>query len=259
MKGNVSIRPRVVVLIACMGLLLLVFTNSSAGVQDVRQKFFGQPAPVRLAGKAIDEQTRWSRPEEYSVPAPPPQFEDVPEYIPEYVPENIPSEQEVVEETTPEIEKPAAVGELRKYYHSDFQSEFNLTYLEFSIDTPEVKEMLDKHDVKTDFRYKVADVGLYEAWGNVIAKGPRENDKRIYVANAGGKGWGVYSDVHINKGDLVDVYTGLRTTDGSNTKYQWNYQSKPLDPVSGEKTYIGTDSLVYGNWMRFINGTRQPN
>lgn len=130
--------------------------------------------------------------------------------------------------------------------------------MEFTVETPEVKELLDNHDVKTDKRYNVENEALYEAWGNLISRGSLKNDKRIYVANAGEKGWGVYAVVHIKKGDLIDVYTGLRTTDMSVTKYQWNYLSRPSGKDDGP-VRIGLDALVYGNWMRFVNGLCQPN
>ncbi|KAL3902084.1 MAG: hypothetical protein SGCHY_000118 [Lobulomycetales sp.] len=135
---------------------------------------------------------------------------------------------------------------VEKFYNWDFP-QFGLVYLPKTVDAPEVKAVLDLHDVKSDSRYRASEEKTYEAWGNVIERSPAENDTRFYFAKAGKKGWGVFADAYISEGEFIDAYTGIRTFDSSVTKYQWNYQSRPDD------TYIGVDSLNEGNMMRFVN------
>jgi SET domain-containing protein len=97
---------------------------------------------------------------------------------------------------------------------------------------------------------------VYEKFGPLIDSSGGVDERRFYVAEAGAKGHGVFADELIYKGDIIGVYTGVRTVEkieelGYDYDYEWSYYSRPV--VNGKELTIGLDGKYSGNMLRFLN------
>jgi hypothetical protein len=147
--------------------------------------------------------------------------------------------------------------ERTRWYNEDLESVFNVTYLPFAIDDPSVEkgvgEILDRHDIRLDAEYDKGMKSYYKKWGRVIARGPKQNDKSVYIARAGKKGHGVYAGRLLKAGELVSVYTGIRVLREKHrdSTYMWDYTR--VKDKYGNCIYLDTDARLGGNLLRFIN------
>jgi hypothetical protein len=145
-----------------------------------------------------------------------------------------------------------------KWYNEDLQEVFGVTYLPYSIDDPEdarVSEILDAHDIRTDENYRKYNRRYrFEDWASILSQGPSPNDKRIYIAEAGEKGHGVFAGQVLKAGEYLAVYTGIHVLKdrGFESSYQWSYASKPMDE-NGDEFRFNTDAKFSGNILRFVN------
>jgi hypothetical protein len=145
-----------------------------------------------------------------------------------------------------------------KWYNEDLLEVFGVQYLPFSIDDPDdprVSKILDAHDISTDVKYlKYNKRNRFDDWASILAQGPTPNDKRVYIAEAGKKGYGLYAGKVLKAGEFLSVFTGIYVLKdrGLESTYKWGYESKPLNE-NGDEVYFNTDGRLSGNLLRFIN------
>jgi hypothetical protein len=125
-----------------------------------------------------------------------------------------------------------------KWYNEDLETVFGIPYLPRSIDDPAnnslVSQILDTHDVRTDNNYKDYEAKSFSTWNrreHDVAAGPSPSENRMYIANAGGKGHGLFAARVLKAGEFLAEYTGIYVLgeEGQNTDYMWDYESMPLD------------------------------
>jgi hypothetical protein len=156
--------------------------------------------------------------------------------------------------------------QVEKLYNEDLFERFKVTFLPNTIEeNRELTSILvypfpnkikkDQHDVTKDTRYPVYKESVYEKLGPFVEAGGGENERRFYVAKAGDKGYGVFADEFIQKGDIIGVYTGVLTVESKEIEYdydyEWSYYSRPI--VNGKELIIGLDGKNKGNMLRFLN------
>lgn len=144
-----------------------------------------------------------------------------------------------------------------KLYNEDLPKYFNVSFLWTIVEDPDITEILNRHDITQDNKYKPSKKeSVYDVIGPVVATSGGRGEKRYYISKSGEKGYGVFADAFITKGSVIGVYTGVRTAAAETTKYEWKYQSNPFrhkQIQGGERVAIGTDASKSGNALRFIN------
>jgi hypothetical protein len=163
---------------------------------------------------------------------------------------------------TIEVIKPAKVESHvvpTKLYNEDLFDWFNITFLPQTLDDGALMELLDNHTVTEDSRYQPdSKKSVYDVIGPLIATNGGIGEHRYYIAKEDGiKGSSVYADEFLPNNTLIGVYTGVRTHQSDDTKYEWNYYSRPL--FEGEPLPIGLDAMYGGNMLRFINDGKLEN
>lgn len=140
-----------------------------------------------------------------------------------------------------------------KLYNEDLAEYFNYTFLPLTLEDRELTPLLDRHNVTLDESYKPRrKQRVYDKLGPYLDKSGGTGERRFYVARAGEKGWRCFADEFMAKNTLLGVYTGVRTAQSLDSKYEWSYPSRVVN-AKNETVYIGLDAMFGGNMLRFIN------
>lgn len=143
----------------------------------------------------------------------------------------------------------------QKFYMEDFLSYFGIEPIHNTVIDPSLKALVDAHDITTDDLYKNNEdemkyrIQKYSTW---IDRGS-EGDKRFYVKYTDvNRGYGLYADTYIRKGDVLGVYAAELTNSSYTTDYTWTYSSV-IKNEQGKPIDLGLDSKEKGNWFLFVN------
>lgn len=147
----------------------------------------------------------------------------------------------------------------KKLYEADFKDLLNITY------TPALKVVapeLKKHDIKTDREYTAnpkINEKLEELYGSLIDQSFVSPMHIRWINKT--VGYGVFSEVDLERGDMVCEYTGILCQDIADDEngYIWDYPTHRFETIPGKKRRkkikYCIDALTEGNFARFINHT----
>jgi hypothetical protein len=144
----------------------------------------------------------------------------------------------------------------RAYTYDDFETVFQVKPLHVQVMTKEVAELLRDHDPNSDGAYiayngevnyrqdeftKYIDQGSHEA----------EDRERFEVKWVSvDSGFGLFAKKDLKESDIIGLYSGIITTDMSNTDYMWDYLTIE---IKKKMVSLGVDSSLAGNYLRFVN------
>ncbi|KAI9146510.1 hypothetical protein BKA69DRAFT_1045089 [Paraphysoderma sedebokerense] len=137
----------------------------------------------------------------------------------------------------------------------DFLAYFGVEPIHNIVVDPAIQHLIDAHNIYEDPYYKenAAEmeyrVRRYKSW---IERGT-VGDKRFYVKFTDNtRGYGLFANSHIRKGDVLGVYTAELTNRSWTTDYTWTYHSS-VKGDDGKPLELGLDAKEKGNWFRFVN------
>ncbi|KAL3900502.1 MAG: hypothetical protein SGCHY_001296 [Lobulomycetales sp.] len=148
----------------------------------------------------------------------------------------------------------------RKLYNEDMERFFGVTYLPSCIDGEGVAQILDNHNLTTDLEYKSRIVASFRRYEDQIKTASLDTARKIYIAPAGAKGYGIFADIDIPSKALIGEYTGERViyVPGFDTSYSWDYYGTPKTLDGSKEVAIEVDSKYRGNMLRFVNDCLDP-
>jgi hypothetical protein len=146
----------------------------------------------------------------------------------------------------------------KKYYRKDFQSQFNVRY----IDHNEFKgKKLLNWDIKKDSEYTInpgLNDRLEQKYSDQIKAGYHAPMHIKYINKI--IEYGAYAETFIKRGDMVVEYTGTVEVDSpydEDNLYLWDYPTFYFETVPGrtrrKKIKYCINAETVGNYARFIN------
>ncbi|KAI9339215.1 hypothetical protein DFJ73DRAFT_961957 [Zopfochytrium polystomum] len=153
-----------------------------------------------------------------------------------------------------------AVAADESFFHAHFSTHFGISVVHTTVIDPVVLPFLIGHDIFQDEKY-TDDPDTADEWrqriGWVLDDG-LPDDKRFEIKWVSKeKGYGVFAKVHIAKGSIIGIYSGV-LTNASNSDYMWTYPSVVRDE-NGNELSLGIDAQYRGNFARFVNHDGDPN
>lgn len=163
----------------------------------------------------------------------------------------------------------------RKFFEEDLPRYFNVKILGEPRVEKEFQDVLKRHDIRSDSRFKEQDATIsrnIERY-KYYMDNYNPNDRRFYAKWAGkGFGYGIYANVPLKANTFLGVYTGVITDFMENTDYTWSYPVKYQrisDGIDESNDYLieaesgnisfGIDSRFEGNMLRLVNHNDNPN
>lgn len=115
--------------------------------------------------------------------------------------------------------------------------------------SPEAKEVLKGHDIKTDPKYSKYLDEITEdlkKYGHLMDKSREQFQRQTMAIKwfSPVRGFGIVAKKNIKKGEFLGVYTGIIRKDIKNKDYTWTYYTRQVT-INGkpEKIRLGTDGL----------------
>ncbi|KAI8895432.1 hypothetical protein BC833DRAFT_601349 [Globomyces pollinis-pini] len=149
----------------------------------------------------------------------------------------------------------------QEYTYEDFQSKFNIVYLENTEYDPDLDVILDGNELTSEQIYidskQVYDENTKFA-SDYLTGGPYKSDhmkKMVIKWSSKETGFGIFAKQDLVKDTILGSYTGKVNFGFGNADYVWAIPTKliPVDPSQGKEIELGIDSSQAGNYLRFIN------
>ncbi|CAG8672470.1 1767_t:CDS:2, partial [Scutellospora calospora] len=156
----------------------------------------------------------------------------------------------------------------RHIFMDEFEKEFNVKPIHFSIIDPDIEDLLAKHNIRSKLlnytKNNLASIALMDSdnWSpiienikNEVENGTYVDDRRVYVRWVNDfVRWGMFANRNFQANELLGIYTGFITRTLHDFEYAWefNYIVDVVDD-NGEKVRVCIDGKHMGNYMRFAN------
>ena len=137
----------------------------------------------------------------------------------------------------------------REYTYDDFDSVFGVKPLHHVVISPEAKEVLKGHDLKTDPKYAEYYDEIKEdlaKYGHLMDKSSEKFQRDTMVVKwfSPIRGFGILAKKDIKKHTFLGVYTGVIRKDIKNKDYTWTYYTRHVIKNGTKvRAKLGTDGL----------------